>query len=197
MWNAFSVSGILRIPQTSQNNSSCVPEQDKPEFPNLLDQNATRNCSELLTAPRSNTHAVVSVAEKCNNGVNMWLWVTMLCIATRSVGRHMEQRCSRFAFCCHYVLSVSYSRGQCTGDLLLNSGSWTNRRKHHELRYKTRTGHVDSKHTVSCTRADWSLDTDISQEHSASIFRKDSCLLQLETRSRAVHRTTHLHLVPR
>lgn len=27
-----------------------------------------------------------------------------LCIAARSAGRHMKQCCSRFAFCCYYVL---------------------------------------------------------------------------------------------
>jgi hypothetical protein len=64
--NAFSVSGIIRILQTTHHKSASVPEQHMPEFPNLLHSNATRNCSQILTAPKPNTHAAVSVAKKCN-----------------------------------------------------------------------------------------------------------------------------------
>jgi hypothetical protein len=107
--NVFSVSGIIIILHTSHHKSASVPQQHMPAFPNLLYSNATRNCSELLTAPKSNTHAAVSVAEKCNIQVNMCLWVSLLVhCSTFSWPTHQtalhKQRCSRFAFCCYYVL---------------------------------------------------------------------------------------------
>jgi len=120
--NAFSVPVIIRTLQTSHHKSASVPEQDMPEFPNLLHSNATRNYSELLTAPKSNTHAAVSVAEKCNIRVNMCLWVSL------------PVHCSTFSWPTHGTalrsicfllllrIIVSY-RGQCSGDLSWNSGS--------------------------------------------------------------------------
>jgi hypothetical protein len=134
--NVFSVSVIIRILQTSHHKSASVPEQDMPEFPNLLYSNATRNCSELLTAPKSNTHAAVSVAEKCNIRVNMCLWVSLpMRCSTFSWPTH-ERALQSICFLLLWSIVVSY-RGQCSGDLFLKSDSWTNRRKHYELRYKT------------------------------------------------------------
>jgi len=137
MRNAFSVSEILRIPQTNHHKLASVPQQDMPEFPNLLYSNATRNCSELLTAPKSNTHAAVSVAEKCNIGVNMCLWVSLLVHCSTFSWPTHETTLQSICFLLLLCIIVSYNRGQCTGDLFLNSSSWTNRRKHYELRYKT------------------------------------------------------------
>jgi len=120
--NAFSVSAIHRILQTSHHKSTSAPEQHMLDFPNLLHSNATRNCCELLTAPKSNTHAAVCVAEKCNIQVDMCLWVSLLVhFSTFSWPTH--ETAWRSA-CSLLLLRVIVScRGQCTGDLFLNSGS--------------------------------------------------------------------------
>jgi hypothetical protein len=119
--NVFSVSVITRILQTSHHKSASAPEQDMPEFPNLLYSNATRNCSELLTAPKSNTHAAVSVAEKCNIRVNMCLWVSLpVHCSTFSWPTH-ERALQSICFLLLRII-VSY-RGQRSDDLFLNSGS--------------------------------------------------------------------------
>jgi hypothetical protein len=120
--NAFSVFRIITILQTSHHKSVGVPEQHMSEFPNLLYSSATRNCSELLTAPKSNTHAAVSVAEKCNIGVNMCLWVSLLVHCSTFSWPTHETALQSICFLLLLRIVVSY-RGQCTGDRLLNSGS--------------------------------------------------------------------------
>jgi len=101
--NAFSISGILRILQTSHHKSACVPEQDMPEFPNLFIQMLPGTALNFLQ-PQNRTHMLRSPWPRSVTfgSTRVCGSVSLPCIAARSAGRHMKQRCSRFAFCCYY-----------------------------------------------------------------------------------------------